>query len=280
MPASPSGAGRDGDGPTYGTTYYVYYDDPSGRGLVSYAATTTLTDAFSSPTNPARHYVGASPCPPPPGVQHNGHARLSAGVWMIRIERKPGLWEVGRPSGMRPGPLWGSYAGSGGIHGGPAHRPALAAEHGGFFFTRLDALGLVMELHTLFTPEGWGREVLTAAKAACHVVFRGRCQVMTTMEWPTTRAPSRPGPSGSRRRASFKKRRWARPASGRLPDLIGEASPAFGRQIMPLAAIGGFLASAGGAAAIWRQWGPSPAPPWPPAPTKGGERANRRRQHQ
>ena len=43
-------------GLTYGTTYYVYYDDlKRAGGLVSYAATTTLTDAFSSPTNPALH---------------------------------------------------------------------------------------------------------------------------------------------------------------------------------------------------------------------------------
>ena len=73
---------------------------------------------------------------------------------------------------MRPGP-YGSYAGSGGIHGGPAHRPALAAEHGGFFFTRLDAFGLVMELHTLYPGRlGQGGSNCRQGRLPCGV--RGR----------------------------------------------------------------------------------------------------------
>ena len=40
---------------------------------------------------------------------------------------------------------------------------------------------------------------------------------------------------------------------------------------MPLAAMG--FSGVGGRGRLIGWWGPSPAPPWPPAPTKGGERA-------
>lgn len=55
----------------------------------------------------------------------------------------------------------------------------LASEHGGFLFCRRDGLGFVMELHTLYTPEGWGREVHTAAKQAFEWIFRASQLVMT-----------------------------------------------------------------------------------------------------
>lgn len=58
----------------------------------------------------------------------------------------------------------------------------LRAEHGGFLFIRLDPLGRVLELHTLFTPEGWGREVHRAAKAAFDRVFTEGGQMVVTSE--------------------------------------------------------------------------------------------------
>jgi len=58
----------------------------------------------------------------------------------------------------------------------------LRAEHGGFLFCRLDGLGRVYELHTLFTPEGWGREVHLAAKQAFCRVFETGAQLVTTYE--------------------------------------------------------------------------------------------------
>lgn len=46
-------------GITYGQTGYIYYDDAKRTGgVVTYRASTTLTDAFLSSTNPNRHYVG------------------------------------------------------------------------------------------------------------------------------------------------------------------------------------------------------------------------------
>jgi len=38
----------------------------------------------------------------------------------------------------------------------------LATDHGGQLFVQLDGPGRVYEMHTLFTPEGWGREAHAA----------------------------------------------------------------------------------------------------------------------
>jgi hypothetical protein len=61
----------------------------------------------------------------------------------------------------------------------------LRAEHGGFLFFRLDSLGRVYELHTLFTPEGWGREVLQALKEAVTEIFARGGQLITTYDVET-----------------------------------------------------------------------------------------------
>lgn len=58
----------------------------------------------------------------------------------------------------------------------------LASENGGLIFCRLDGFGRVYELHTLFKPEGWGREVLSTAKTCFRRMFEGGCQVVTTYE--------------------------------------------------------------------------------------------------
>ncbi len=68
----------------------------------------------------------------------------------------------------------------------------LRAIHGGFVFCRLDGLGRVQELHTLFTPEGWGREVLLSAKQAFALIFSRGAQLVTTYEiesWWRSRPP-------------------------------------------------------------------------------------------
>lgn len=58
----------------------------------------------------------------------------------------------------------------------------LASENGGFWFATADSLGRVHELHTLFTPEGWGREVHAAAKEAFHRMFAGSCDLIVTSQ--------------------------------------------------------------------------------------------------
>jgi hypothetical protein len=59
----------------------------------------------------------------------------------------------------------------------------LAAEHGGFLFRHLDGAGFVHELHTLFTPEGWGREAMNGAHEAAALLFdRMGAAVLVTHE--------------------------------------------------------------------------------------------------
>ena len=57
----------------------------------------------------------------------------------------------------------------------------LASDNGGFFFGAVDGLGMVLELHSLFRPAGWGREVATAGKQALTWVFQA-AQAITTYE--------------------------------------------------------------------------------------------------
>lgn len=83
----------------------------------------------------------------------------------------------------------------------------LAAEHGGFLFARVGSLEAVRELHTLFTPEGWGREVHSAAKEALGIVF-GHCDLVTTFEVlsnPRSRPPKSFGfqPASEPRSSAF-----------------------------------------------------------------------------
>lgn len=68
----------------------------------------------------------------------------------------------------------------------------LATEHGGFLFSRRDELGRVQELHTLYRPQGWGREVHGALLAALERIFAD-ADIVTTYasvgQWRT--APPR-----------------------------------------------------------------------------------------
>ena len=101
---------------------------------------------------------------------------------MIRVERDPAWWAaiaahpavVGTLLGVGP-ELIGALCRRDDIM-------PLAADHGGFMFVLRDTLGFTCELHTLFTPEGWGREVLLAGVEALHAVFLAGYQAVTTFE--------------------------------------------------------------------------------------------------
>lgn len=56
----------------------------------------------------------------------------------------------------------------------------LASKHGGFLFITRDGWGRVRELHTLFTPEGWGREAHMAALEAIETIFVRDCDAIIT----------------------------------------------------------------------------------------------------
>ena len=65
----------------------------------------------------------------------------------------------------------------------------LASENGGFLFCQLDGLGRVFELHTMFTPQGRGREVSGSAKEAFAEMFAAGARVITTYEVEGWAAP-------------------------------------------------------------------------------------------
>lgn len=99
---------------------------------------------------------------------------------MIRLERDPAFW-VGVAShpavaqalaGMAPAAVASIVARDDVL--------PLAAEHGGYLFRRLDPLGHICELHSLFTPDGWGREALTAGLQAINAVWIAGYQLVTT----------------------------------------------------------------------------------------------------
>jgi hypothetical protein len=101
---------------------------------------------------------------------------------VIRVERDGGWWTAiashpacaGALMGMAPEAV-GAYARQ------PLVLP-MAAEHGGFLFTRMDVMGFTCELHTLFTPEGWGREALIAGMEALNGLWLLGYQSVVTFE--------------------------------------------------------------------------------------------------
>lgn len=58
----------------------------------------------------------------------------------------------------------------------------LAARHGGIFMVQLDGVGFVREMHTMFRPEGWGREAALAMREATQAVFDGGARLITTQK--------------------------------------------------------------------------------------------------
>lgn len=99
----------------------------------------------------------------------------------LRIERAPAFWQaVAQHPLVAPNVMFEEDMGWDFVE--QESVVPLASEHGGFLFVRLDAIGRVCELHTLFTPEGWGHEVSSAAKEAFAHVFGEGFQMVVTME--------------------------------------------------------------------------------------------------
>ena len=76
--------------------------------------------------------------------------------------------------------------------GSNAAATPLASVHGGYLFAARDPLGFACELHTLFTPEGWGREALEAAVIAFNAVFLAGYQIVFTFEQQANRRSQPP----------------------------------------------------------------------------------------
>jgi hypothetical protein len=54
-----------------------------------------------------------------------------------------------------------------------------ASANGGAIFSPVDPLGFVVEMHTLYTPEGWGREVATFGKQFINDVLQTASLILT-----------------------------------------------------------------------------------------------------
>ncbi len=54
-----------------------------------------------------------------------------------------------------------------------------ASDHGGVIFLPVDFLGFVFEMHTLFTPEGWGREVASFGKRVMPDILQTASLILT-----------------------------------------------------------------------------------------------------
>jgi hypothetical protein len=107
---------------------------------------------------------------------------------VIRLERSPDFWRelVDHPavSHVKMGQAFAIED----IIGLDSVTP-LATDHGGFLFIRLDGLSRVFELHTMFRPEGRGRDLTTAAKDAFSRMFNNGAMIITTYEVEGWAAP-------------------------------------------------------------------------------------------
>lgn len=54
-----------------------------------------------------------------------------------------------------------------------------ASKNGGVLFVKTDHLGSIYEMHTMFRPEGWGREVAVTGAKALHHIFSKALLVFT-----------------------------------------------------------------------------------------------------
>lgn len=101
----------------------------------------------------------------------------------LREERDASFWDaVAAHPAVAPGVFLGadpvSFAG---VLALPTTVP-FAGEHGGLVFLQMDGLGRVFEMHTLFTPEGHGREAATSMREATAAMFRRGAQLLVTYQ--------------------------------------------------------------------------------------------------
>ncbi len=103
---------------------------------------------------------------------------------MIREERDGAFWRDIAAHPACAGAVMGLDPDAVAQAAGRAAVIPLASDNGGFIFCPMDGIGMVVELHTLYRPAGWGREVFRAAQEACEWVFRTH-QLIVTYEMET-----------------------------------------------------------------------------------------------
>jgi hypothetical protein len=104
------------------------------------------------------------------------------GQGRIRVERDPVFWTAIAAHPAVALQLRGADPAAIGALARRREFLPLAAEHGGFLVQRRDDLGFAWELHTLFTPEGWGREVVVAGIEALNLLFGSNACLISTFE--------------------------------------------------------------------------------------------------
>ena len=149
---------------------------------------------------------------------------------MIRIERNPAFWIGVASHPAVAGALMGERAEGVGTWAQRDDVLPIASSNGGFLLTRLDPLGMVAELHTLFTPEGWGREVVLAGIEAIGAVWTCGFQTIVTTE---IRANPRSRPArtfGFQRCGEWKATPWGDARQWLVTRETWNASPAARRR--------------------------------------------------
>jgi hypothetical protein len=153
---------------------------------------------------------------------------------VIRVERDPAFWSRIAAHPAMAGALMGATPEAVGAWAQREEVLPLASAHGGFLLTRLDPLGMVAELHTLFTPEGWGREVVLAGISAIGAVWMCGFQTIVTLEM---RANPRSRPArtfGFQRCGEWKATPWGDARQWLVTRESWNASPASQRRARAL----------------------------------------------
>ncbi len=98
------------------------------------------------------------------------------------ICRDPSFWDsVAQHEAVAPFVFMGEEPRSLGFLVSDERNLPLRSDNGGVILLSMDALGFYREMHTLYTPDGWGREVATAGRGFMREAFK-TCHVLFTNE--------------------------------------------------------------------------------------------------
>lgn len=87
------------------------------------------------------------------------------------INRDPAFWDaIAQHPEVAPHVFMGETRSLEPLVTNPAVLP-FASKNGGVIFVPADHLGFVLEMHTLYRPEGWGREVAAHAHVVMQAIF-------------------------------------------------------------------------------------------------------------
>lgn len=109
----------------------------------------------------------------------------------VREERDPAFWQAVAEHPDVRHVTKGQFVDMAAVVASPRVIP-LASSHGGQIFVQLDGPARLFEMHTLFTPQGWGREAHAAIRQAHDYMFdEVQADLLITFETdhPQSRAP-------------------------------------------------------------------------------------------